>query len=216
MGSCAGPVPRGGSAPPPPTPEPPDSDPHDDEDQDEDDADPGPPPERRGQYFCIKTGLRGLLRMPELQPVIDDAVHRVSQIIWELSKFLQLLYLRCCELDLPIPRFRRGTDFYILCQGLSTCTGGRNRQDPNPGLLDFSMHPDPVIQAAAEAQHIYWGLRPDDLPWASRDCIAQPLKSASQVHWDNCSQNVVANFDRYLLKWWKAKVGSGVTESGTA
>lgn len=153
----------------------------------------------RDSLLTVKTGLSKFCTSQALKASITRAVHQVSLMSLELSKLLNLHFLICCEQPNQYVCAFTQNDFYTLVQGVSK--GSRK------GLRDLSSADfENNIQGVAEAQHVYFSLRPPDLEWGCRDGVGQCLKAATDVVWDNCSQDQLVNFERRLSQWWHAEV----------
>lgn len=150
-------------------------------------------------HLTVKTGLNKFCTDARLKASINRAVHQVSLMTLELSKLLNLHFLLSCEQPHRYIHAFSKNDFYTLVQGVSEGSG--------KGLRDLASPEFPTnINSVAEAQHLYFSLRPSSLSWGCRDGVGQCLKSAVQVFWDNCSQDQLVNFEKRLTQWWQGEV----------
>jgi hypothetical protein len=144
-----------------------------------------------------KIGLGPLLIDRRLQPVIEDAVKRLTQITFEGSRLLNLVVLQILASEDDIPSLDFNSSFVRRCFQAVTYRRGGNPMVPQTVL-------DDIINRTRD--DIYVPCRPVEMPWISIDNLNQLITNTAKTFVTNCQNHVTTNIERRLKAWIKHKL----------
>lgn len=180
-----------------------DDDDGDDDDGEDDDGEDGrgpsggvhgrPPPFLKSM---VKVGLVGMVRLPGLLRVLEDAVDRMTKLQTELCHFLYAFILWQIALGRPVPDLRYGQGImrkaYQALFRTSARLPNQRKRARTPELEEFA--------------EIYARYRPIYLSWNNAAGLSNAVSAMAKQFATNCMLNVTVNFEKRFRKWLKYKI----------